>query len=254
VALKIRAISSHLFFSFFFLSLFADALGTIHATRKSSMSISRAQWFSIGTLLFSVPGCFATPPVRFAIGAGGALGSNLPKQDSREKPKEKTTTSALYPLRLSVSPFQFMPRQISRRIDVDAGYTWEWWSAKGDDGYKHGPGLRLTCYPKLFCKTSPKGEEECARVGLFSEGLLLFGDIGQGTEIGSGVNAGLTFDINYFLKGEFHHASAGGVGYGEWSLGLFAQAGVRRIHEQTYAILTAGVTIGYPAMIGAGWR
>ncbi len=229
----------------------------------------------------SIGGCgvpFATPPVRTAVGMGYGLGAIGAPPDARSE----APTYAHGPVmtfRAALHPMQWFPALERRPVDVGAGYLLELDLLPGHDAFtKHGTYLDFTSRPVAI----RLDQKRWFRIEVDTMLELMIADIGRGTEFGPGVTFIVSAGVGGFVKGGFarneanpdyrlrrlrdpksdlvvtetvrygtKRSSLGGVGWGEGFAGLYVSTSYRHIHDETYWVLSCGLTFRLPAAVGA---
>jgi hypothetical protein len=91
----------------------------------------------LGVLL--VTGCYATPPLRFGAGGGGALGEVATRRDTGER--HYSPAAAVGQVRVAVAPIAAVK---NRRGDFSFGWAFDGSAgSNGREGMRHGPYLEV---------------------------------------------------------------------------------------------------------------
>lgn len=188
---------------------------------------------------------FAVACIPFVVPPGQAsiAGSGAPAPSGPTRPGAVETENEVV-LRGAVHPQQVFRSQMTREIDVGAGYRVD--VARGSSNL-HGPYAELSYLPLQY-----RHAEGLSRFGLLSFGELLYRP--GSDERGWGATLALSAEITTFASGVIADGGGGdfviAAGHGEVGVGLFAGVTHRELDSRRATVLTAGVSGRLPASAG----
>ena len=145
-------------------------------------------------------------------------------------------------LRGALHPQQLFRSQLSRKLDVGAGYRVD---VTRDTPTIHGPYFETAVLPLRFTQ-----DGRVTRLGLRNMGELLFDPEGGG-QFGWGATLALSAELASFVSGAGAEGGGGGfvagAAHGEFGVGAFAGVTHRQLGSDELTMFTAGLSGRIPA-------
>lgn len=188
---------------------------------------------------------FAVPPARVETGLGA-------RWFEREAPSSQDSVAEVGVVRAGFHPTQLLEAPAERSWDFGLGYRAEWRidakpATEGRSAALQGPYAEVGVYPLR----ASLGSGTRLRWGGYASADAVFG---EDRKFGPGATLGTLLEVTGDGAGSFTSTdSEGGVtglAYGQWALGLFAHASLRRADDRFSQSLITGLSFRLPFVAG----